>query len=57
MQYKKALTKFSYLNSVHQNENAIVVTPEQAKIILGSVATPNQSQAASMIIDSHLPSA
>ncbi|CDW79795.1 UNKNOWN [Stylonychia lemnae] len=54
MKFQKALNKFSYLNGLNSNSNAIVVTPEQAKIILSSVASPNQHQAASEIIDSHI---
>lgn len=39
----KKMTKFNYLKSVHENENAVVVTPEQAKVIIEKMSTPHQS--------------
>ena len=47
------MTKFNYLQSVHDNENAVVVTADQAKVVIEKLATPNQSAQASVIIDAH----
>lgn len=33
------MVKFNYLKSVQQNENAIVVTPDQAKVIIEKMGT------------------
>lgn len=35
------MTKFNYLQSVHDNENAVVVTADQAKVVIEKLATPN----------------
>eukprot|EP00347_Sterkiella_histriomuscorum_P016109 403354458 len=53
LDYSKKLTKFNYLKSVHENENAVCVTPDQAKVIIEKMSTPHQSLQASQIIDAH----